>query len=284
MSKSKKRSTVKPILYSFLSFVLACTLFFMSLACIAKLTVFSRDFMLSAMSSEGYYAMVRDELRGELKNLGHASGLTDEFVDGFVDKIDIIKIENDYITAFYSGSNTLVDTTQFKQDLNAAIDEYVAEKGLNPDSVKEENVEYLVDSATSIYVNTVTIPFFSTFANFIYKYDTPLSVSIGGLALFAAVIICIIFFTNEYKHRRYRYLCYSTITATLCLAVIPTIVFASGYITKVNIATRALYNLFVSYFSSMFAQFYIFAAIFAVVSIILFIVFRRKYKKATGHH
>lgn len=284
MSNSKKHSTIKPVLYSLLSFVLAFTLFILSIACIVKLTVFSRDFMLNAMATVDYYSMIRDELKTEFKNLGHASGLSDEFVDSFVDNMDVRKIETEYISSFYNGDNTLVDTIKFKQDLNMAIDEYVIEKGMDPDSLKDENVEYLVDNATSIYVNIISIPFFSTIANFIYKYDTPLTIAIGCMFVFCAVIVCIIIFTNEYKHRRYRYLCYSLITAAICTTFVPTLVFASGYISKVNIGTRSLYNLFVTYFTSFFSSFYVFAGIYAVLAVITFLLFYKKFKKATGHH
>ncbi len=285
MSNSKSNhSVIKSVLYSVLSFFLAVSLFFLGIACIVKFSLFSQDFMMNAMASQGYSAMIQDELKSDLKNLGHASGLTDEFVDKFVDSLDISGVEYDYVKAFYSGDNTLVDTATFKQQLYAALDQYVIDTGMDPEKVSQENVDYLVEKATSIYVNDVSIPFFSTIANYVYKYDGPLTILIAGLAVFAAIIAFLIIFTNEFVHRRYRYLCYSFTTTALSLAVIPTVVFVSGYITKIGIATRSLYNLFVSYFSSFFMYFYFASAVFAVAAIICFLVFYKRYKRITGHH
>lgn len=279
MSKSKNHSIVKPIIYCVLSFILCAVLFLLSLACIAKLTVFSKDFMLNTMASQGYYSMIKDELKTSLRSLGNASGLTDEFVDSFVETLDIRQIETDYISAFYSGEKTLVNTVTFKQQLNAALDDYIVERGLDREKVNDKNVEYLVSHATSIYVNAVSIPFFSTIGNFIFKYDTPLTIAIAVLSVAAVIIGCIIVFTNEFVHRRYRYLCYAFTGNAITLTVIPSIVFISGILPKINIATRSLYSIFVSYFSALFAEFYILAGISAVAAMILFLLFYKRYKR-----
>lgn len=280
MSNSKKQhSVVKPILYGVLSFFLCLVLFLLSVACIVKLTVFSKDYMLNTMANEGYYSMIKDELKTSLRSLGDASGLSDDFVDSFVDTLDFRHIEASYISAFYSGEKTLVDTTAFKQNFNSALEDYIVERGLDRETVNDANVEYLVNNATAIYVNAVSIPFFSTIGNFIFKYDTPLTIAIAVLAVVAVIIGCIIVFTNEFVHRRYRYLCYAFTGNAITLTVIPSVVFISGYIPKINIGTRSLYNLFVSYFSGLFGEFYIVAGISAVVAIIFFLLFYKRFKR-----
>ncbi len=283
MSDSKRKSHVKPVIYGFLSFMLGFVLFALSICLVLRFTFFSQDFMLDSMANSGYYEMVKDELGDKLKSLGHASGLPDEFFDEFVKKIDIVNVERNYVSSFYTGSSTLVDTNTFKQDMIDAINVYIEENNIDKEKANEDSILYLVDEASSIYVKTVNVSFFAVFANYINKLDTPLRMVTIGLAAAALVIAAIIYFTNQFKHRRYRYITYGLGAGFLSVIVIPIVVFSSGIIPKVNLATRSLYNLFVGYFNSMFMYFWIFAAILLFLTVICFVVYLQKYNKAVGN-
>ncbi len=283
MSDSKKKFDIKPLIYGFLSFVLGFVLFLLSICLVLRLTFFSQDFMLDSMANSGYYEMVKDELNDKLKDLGHASGLPDEFFDEFVKKLDIIDVERNYVAAFYTGESTLIDTDKFKQQLLDSINTYIEENNIDKEKANENSVLYLVDQASSIYVNAVTVSFFSVLANYIKNLDGPLTMVTVGLTVVALIIAVIIYFTNVYKHRRYRYLTYGLGAGFLSVTVIPIVIFLSGIIPKVNISTRSLYNLFVAYFNTMFMYFWIFAAVLLLLTIISFVLYRQKYLKAISH-
>ena len=76
--KRKKGSKIRSAVYIFLSFMLAFSLFLLSICLTLRFTVFSKDFMLNSMADTGYYDMVKDEMKEKFKNVGHASGLSDE--------------------------------------------------------------------------------------------------------------------------------------------------------------------------------------------------------------
>lgn len=282
-SHHRQKSKVKPILYGLLSFLLAFALFLLSVFAVLEITVFSQDYMISKMGESGYYAMVKDELKSELKSLGNASGLDESFAEGFVQSLDINEIELKYISAFYTGDTTLVDTTEFKQQLYAALDSYMDENGINKSSVSQENLSYFVNQASEIYVTQISIPFFSFVANYIYKASTPVLIITISLAAVALIITLIIVFTNKFKHRRFRYLCYGFTSTFLAVTVIPIVVLLSGKISQINLNTRSLYNLFVSYANGVFMYFFIFSAILLVLSVVSFILYRRYYIKAVNH-
>ena len=280
--KRKKGSRVKSAVYIFLSFMLAFSLFLLSICLTLRMTVFSNDFMMGCMADTGYYDMVKDEMADKFKSVGHASGLPDEFVDEFVEDMDLIEIEREYISSFYSGKKTLVDTMHFKQDLMAALDRYIEKNNIDRNKASEENLSYLVDHMSKVYVNMVSIPFFSVVGNYLYKLDTPLRAAEIGLGVFALVIAAIIFFTNQYMHRRFRYLCYGFTGAFLTVAVIPSVVMISGIIPKINLDDRSLYSLFIGYMTSLFNHFWIYVGILAFLSCISFAIFIVKFKKALG--
>lgn len=284
MSDKRPKSKAKPIVYYLLAFLLSFALFLFSTCAILEATVFSKDYMINAMGSCGYYSMVEDEFKSDMISLGNASGLDEDFSVNFVESLDIQTIEQDYISSFYSGEKTLVDTIAFKQQLYAAIDDYIIEKGLDKNSMSPENLNYFVDQASNIYVNQISIPFFSYIANYIHNLSTPMLVITIALAAFALIIAALIFFTNKYTHRRYRFLGYGCGGAFLAVVIIPTFVFISGKISQINLNTRSLYNLFVNYANGLFAWFFILAGILLVLTLICFFLYRKYYKKATSHH
>ncbi len=275
----RKKSKLKPLLYSVMAFFLSFALFLLSICMVLKFTVFSKDYMLDIMDNKGYYNMVRNELQSRLTDLVHASGFEKEFAVSFANGYDVKNAVQNYIDSFYSKSSTLVDTTEFKQQLHIAVEEYAKLKNIEIDTETENNIIYFVNEAASIYVAQISIPFFSTVGKYIDTLNTAVNITIGVLIAIALGISAVIFFTNRYKHRRFRYLCYGLTGATLATVIIPLVVSFSDKIDKVNINTRSLYNLFVGYFTNFFMYFYICAGVLAVLALASFLAYRVCYQK-----
>lgn len=284
MSEHKHSSRLRAFVYSFVSFMLTLVLFLFSISVVIESTVFSKDYMLNVMSSNGYYLMVEDELLSSMKSLGNASGLKEEFSENFVKEIDVQRNINDYISAFYSGDSTLVDTTSFKQQLYNALDKYISDNNIDKNTVSGENITYFVDKATEIYVNEISIPFFSTVANYIYKAQTPFLIITIGLGVLALILIAVIFFTNKFRHRKFRYICYGFIGAFLSVSIIPIVIQISDKISKINLNTRSLYSLFVNYANGFVNGFWICSLVLLLLSVITFMLYAKYYRQATSHH
>ena len=197
----------------------------------------------------------------------------DKLLDG------VRKAVEEYIASFYTGSSTLVETTSFKQKLYSAIEEYIQEKKITVSDETKGNIAYFVNEAADIYVTQISIPFFSTIANYIYKARSILNIVFISLSIVALVIAGIIFFTNEFKHRRFRYLFLGTTGAALTVLILPTVVLLSNKITKVNLVTRSLYTLFVNYFNGVFYSFYIWAGILVALSVVFMFLYVKHYRR-----
>ena len=278
--RHKHKSKLRPFFFSVLSFFLAFALFLLSVCAVLYTTVFSKDYILNIMRSNGYYDMVRSELQSQMENLVDASGFDKEFADSFVKSCDIQGAVEKYVSSFYSGDKTLVDTISFKQDLYAAIDVYINDNNLKVADESRANISYFVNEAAEIYVTQITIPFFSTIANYIYKARTILNITTVSLAVFAAIIIAVIFFANKYKHRRYKYLFISCCGGLLTVLILPTVLFIMDIVRKINLNTRSIYNLFVNYFNNMFSSFYIWAGVLMAASIVTLVLYIKHYKHA----
>ncbi|MGN1456488.1 MAG: hypothetical protein ACI4XP_00890 [Acutalibacteraceae bacterium] len=284
MSEHKHSSRLRAFVYSFVSFMLTLVFFLFSISVVIESTVFSKDYMLNVMSSNGYYLMVEDELLSSMKSLGNASGLKEDFSENFVKEIDVQRNINDYISAFYSGDSTLVDTTSFKQQLYNALDKYISDNNIDKNTVSGENITYFVDKATEIYVNEISIPFFSTVANYIYKAQTPFLIITIGLGVIALILIAVIFFTNKFRHRKFRYICYGFTGAFLSVSIIPIVIQISDKISKINLNTRSLYSLFVNYANGFVNGFWICSLVLLLLSVITFMLYAKYYRQATSHH
>ncbi len=279
----RKKSRLKSVLYSVMAFFLSFVLFLLSICIVLRFTLLSKNYMLGIMDNKGYYSMVRNELQSRLTDLVHASGFDEEFAVSFANGYDVKNAVENYIDSFYSKNTTLVDTTEFKQQLHVAVEEYAKQKNIQIDTETENNIIYFVNEAASIYVDQISVPFFSTIGKYIDTLYSAVNITTGVLIAMTFGISAVIFFTNRYKHRRFRYLCYGLTGAALAAFVIPLIVSVSDKITKVNINTRSLYNLFVGYFTNFFMYFYICAGILAILSLTSFLAYRVYYQKTTSH-
>ncbi len=237
------------------------------------------------MNSVGYYAMIENELTENLQDLGNASGFDKEFFVDFVETLNIQASVQNYVSSFYSGDSTLVDTTLFKQNLYNAIDQYIIDKNYEQSQIAYDSIDNFVSAATDIYINQISIPFFSVIANYIYNTSGYITIAVIVLSVIALGIMALIFFTNQYRHRRFRYLCYGFAGGCLTTAVIPIFMLLFGKISQVNINTRSLYNLFVNYFNGFFSSFWIYVFIdlfFVLLTLFLYIKYYKKIRSNTN--
>lgn len=275
----RKKSKLKPFLYSVMAFFLSFVLFLLSICMVLEFTVFSKDYMINTMDSKGYYSMVRYELQSCLTDLVYASGFEPEFAVSFANGYDVKKAVESYINSFYAGDNNLVDTTEFKQQLYAEVQNYAKQNNIEITDSTEENIIYFVNEAANIYKDQISIPFFSVIGKYIDDFYNTLNIIIGVLTALALGISAVIYFTNRYKHRRYKYLCYGLAGGALSSIIIPIFISASNIIPKINITTRSLYNLFVGYFTGLFSYFYICSGAFAILALLAFLLYVKYYEK-----
>lgn len=275
----RKKSKLKSVVYCMMSFFLSLVLFLFSICIILMFTVFSKDYMISKMNSQGYYSMVKYELQTRMTDLVDASGFKKEFAVNFSNSYDVKKAVDNYIESFYSDNSTFVETTAFKQQLYEAVKQYADQENIELTDEVENNVLYFINEAADIYVNQISIPFFSVIGKYLYDARNTLNIITGSLALTVLILVFIMYFTNQFKHRRYRYICYGLIGGALATAVLPTFVLAYNIIPKVNITTYSLYNLFVGYFSTIFYYMYICVAVMLILAVISFIMYAKYYRK-----
>ncbi len=262
-------SKVRHIIYGIISFVLSFVLFLLSFAIVLQSTILNPSYIMDNMNTSNYFVDKRDEIKESLVDLGYASGLDEKFFENVVDEVTIHDNTQAYLNSFYAGEEAKIDTTAFKQKFNSELDSYISKNNLKV--ANDGSREYLINQAANIYAAALRIPLFATLSVYLVALKNMMPLIIGGLAVLVAILCVIIIFTNRWKHRAVRYICYSTSAAFLTVGIIPAVLLSTGYMSKINIDSRAFYNLFVQSMNNILIAIAICSVIFFIVSIGLFL-------------
>nr|WP_303664084.1 hypothetical protein [Ruminococcus bromii] len=272
-------SKVRHIIYGIISFVLSFVLFLLSFAIVLQSTILNPSYIMDNMNTSNYFVDKRDEIKESLVNLGYASGLDEKFFENVVDEVTIHDNTQAYLNSFYAGEKAKIDTTAFKQKFNSELDSYISKNNLKV--ANDGSREYLINQAANIYAAALRIPLFATLSVYLIALKNMMPLIIGGLAVLVAILCVIIIFTNRWKHRAVRYICYSTSAAFLTVGIIPAVLLSTGYMSKINIDSRAFYNLFVLGMNNILIAVAICSAIFFIISVGLFFLHKSMRRHAS---
>lgn len=272
-------SKVRHIIYGIISFVLSFVLFLLSFAIVLQSTILNPSYIMDNMNTSNYFVDKRDEIKESLVDLGYASGLDEKFFENVVDEVTIHDNTQAYLNSFYAGEEAKIDTTAFKQKFNSELDSYISKNNLKV--ANDGSREYLINQAANIYAAALRIPLFATLSVYLIALKNMMPLIIGGLAVLVAILCVIIIFTNRWKHRAVRYICYSTSAAFLTVGIIPAVLLSTGYMSKINIDSRAFYNLFVLGMNNILIAVAICSVIFFIISIGLFFLHKSMRRHAS---
>ena len=272
-------SKVRHIIYGIISFVLSFVLFLLSFAIVIQSTILNPSYIMDNMNTSNYFVDKRDEIKESLVDLGYASGLDEKFFENVVDEVTIHDNTQAYLNSFYAGEEAKIDTTAFKQKFNSELDSYISKNNLKV--ANDGSREYLINQAANIYAAALRIPLFATLSVYLIALKNMMPLIVGGLAVLVAILCVIIIFTNRWKHRTVRYICYSTSAAFLTVGIIPAVLLSTGYMSKINIDSRAFYNLFVQSMNNILIAVAICSVIFFIISIGLFFLHKSMRRHAS---
>lgn len=272
-------SRITNIIYTIVSFILSLLLLLCSVSVVLSSTVFSKEHMINTMNSTRFYSSVCSEIKVSLTDLGYASGLDESF---FENLLDVDMIEHDmfnYLQGFYSGTSSVVITDNFKEHFNEALDQYIKEKNIPPQSVNAESRKYLVINAAKRYKAALELPFFSYIAGNFIRIKNILPIVIAVLAVLSVLVIVILMFSTKWKHRPIKFICYST-TSVFLVTILPVILaYGTKKFEQLNIDSRAMYNIFVEFGYNTVNVLMYGSIFFAIVSLVLYIIYRKVYPK-----
>ncbi len=280
MAKKPFSSRIRNAVFILLSFLLTLILFLLSIFTVFEATLFNPEFIFDNMNSSNYFIDKSDEITTSLIDLGYASGLDEKFFKGFVDEVMISDNTREYLDNYYAGRGTKIDSTEFKQSFNARLDSYIEENNIT--NVNGNSRDKLVNKAAQIYRSSLEIPLFSRLSAYFLTAKNAMPFILVILVVLAGIICLVLFFANKWKHRAVKYICCATSGAFLALGIIPAYLMLFGKISHINLDSRALYNMFVQSANSVCIAVLFISLFFLLVSLGLYFLYRRMYKKVSG--
>ena len=277
--KLLKKLSIKKIIYVLLTFILAMCLVVSSVLLVIRITVFNRGFMTEVLTSTNYYRDLCGEITDSLVDIGDASGLDRSFFDGVVDEVLVRSDVQAYIDDFYSGKELEVNTAKFEDNLRVSLNKYIKKKNIK--NVDENNINYFVSKACKIYTNSVKIKYFGAIQKKVNEKTSTFSLYIAVLTLVIAGIICILLFTNEWKHRSIRYIHTAVSSAGLLLLIVPSAIMLSGIIGKIAILSRSLNDMYMAIISGILWDVIVVAVVLLVISLALWAVHAKVRQKSS---
>ncbi len=277
MSKKNSQNKVKSVIYVMMAFFMSCLFMLLSVSVTLQITLLNPNFILDNMNSTNYFVEKRQEIEQSLVDLGYASGLEEEFFENLLNPVDMYDDTELYFKEYYTGKSTVIDTTRFKQDFNSALDKYIEDNNIN--IVSTGSRDYLVKKAAGIYSSSLEIPLFARMSTYILALKNIMPMMIIVFSGLIIVLTLIVIFTNSWKHRALKYICYATSGATLTVGIIPAVVFISGKIRQINISSRSLYGLFVQCADNIFIILAFCSVILLITSVGLFFIHNNMRKK-----
>lgn len=281
MKKLFKNEKFVRFLYGVLAFVLSVLIVIFSLTTMLKVTVFNSSFLNDVLNNSAYYTDLCDEITDDLVDIGNASGLNKSFFSDLIDEFMVREDIQSYIESFYNGEKLVVNTDNFQRSLRDAIEDYEKKKGIDPQTVSEESINYFVVEATKIYSKSIEITYFNMIQKDAMKWSSKMLIYALISIVAIALIMCFIFFTNKWKHLAVKYFYYATASAGLFVFLIPTVLNVSGVLQKIAILSRSLNDLYTSCVNSLLMNMYVISAVLIGLSVVFVIIHKHLRKLAT---
>ena len=271
-------SRVRDIVFGILSFFLSLLFTLFSFILVIESTLMNKNAWIDNMNRSNYFIDKTDEVRDKLKDLTYASGIKEDFFDGFVDEILVTEDTYNYIEGYFEGTTTVIDGTAFRQKMSVALDEYVKKTNQKVDS---EQISELIKQAEHIYTATVAFVGFGSLSVYFLAAKKVLPLVLTGIIVLSLGLIAVLFFCNKWKHRAMKYYYYATGGAFLANLALTLFLSISGGAKNINLDSRSVYNFVVSFVNSVNLSFWICTALFLLFSVALYFVYLRLFKNAS---
>lgn len=278
MSRNTK-SGIRTALSILLAFFLCLLLFVTTCVGILQTTVLNENYMRSKLSQSGFYEQMADEIEQKFSSFGAASGFDEQFFDGIVDPVRVQQDIGNAVNQFYNNRGKQVETADFGQQLHQLFLADVEKRGIEVTPELEEAVQALTDACVQSYQDVVSVPFITEISPYVQKGYGLVRLLLIVLIVVMVVIAAILFFMHSWKHRAIRYYIYALSGSALMMVMLPVVVFLSGKVQRIGLASASLYHFAVSYMNGFLWRFGTVALFLALVVVALGIIYQ-KLKKA----
>ena len=120
-----------------------------------KLTIGSKDYLISVLERDNYYETINDEIKEEMNLYLLSSGFTDKIIENIYTKDEVVNDIKMFINNSYDGKLTTIDTSEILNRVNGNIDSFFRENNLL--TVNKGEITEFTDGLVKIYSDEITL-------------------------------------------------------------------------------------------------------------------------------
>lgn len=284
---TKKAKRVRSVLCTLVSFIMSLLIAGTVLCATVFVTVLRADFVVRITARSQYAELLSAELKEEFISYGNACNIDAEFFDPVFEKVitpQKISADTEMILRdFYAGSvRDTLPTDELEAKLLEELKGYATQKNFALTDELVGNLQIIASELCEIYnayASVFSMSYFKTASRMISEYR-PYALYAAGICAVGFVISAVVLRLFYQKRKNYlRYFVYAFSGATLMLLIVPLAALLGDLGGRVNIASAALYAMVSGLLNGTFAAVAISAAIPALCTVLLIVLYNRAYRK-----
>jgi uncharacterized membrane protein len=256
----------------FIAFLSSVFLFAFLILLTLRLTLFSENYIAKQAAKADYYTELTKEINRQIENSALGSNVPEGVLDRSISKELVQKDVDAYFKAMYhTGTKySISNEKEIHDSVSKAISAYMEEKKLEITPESEQAVNDLAENAVTIYKGYIELPFLVSYGRKVMNYKSTLVIFmvICGV-LWGLLSLSLYSSLRGYLHRMLRYWSHICIGSGLMMVVVPVAILIQGFLKKLGIQSKAMYDFIQTYLSSFL---WLFITI-GIVSIVAGIVF-----------
>ncbi|MBR6231035.1 MAG: hypothetical protein IKR00_03770 [Lachnospiraceae bacterium] len=250
-SKNRERSihfpsdsTLRKAFSVFFAFLLALSLFLLTLLAVFRFGIVSQDAFLSLID-EDYAKYTLEEIRADADYYVTPTGIDPSVLDGVFTTEGIIADVRAGIANSFAGKEEeyVPDTAAYEAKLDSQIRAFLEENNLEPkDGTTDELITHFTTDIMKIYTNEASLPAMSLFTQ-VYSFSMKYGIAaIIGLAVLALIFLVTCLKLHYFFHRGLRYVAYSFGGVGLMSLAIPGWLYFSKFYNGFNLQPHYFYH------------------------------------------
>ncbi|MGX7149501.1 hypothetical protein [Enterococcus ureasiticus] len=262
---------MKVISRFFIAFLSSVFLFAFLILLTLRLTLFSENYIAKQAAKADYYSELTEEINRQVENSALGSNIPEGVLNQSIKK-ELVKTDvNAYFKAMYNTGTkySISNEKEIHDAVSKAITDYMKEKNIQTTSESELAVTKLSDNAVKIYKGYIELPFLVSYGRKVMNYKSKLVIFMVVCGVLWALLSFSLYSSlRGYFHRLLRYWSYIWVGSGLMMVVVPAIILMQGFLKKLGIQSKAMYDFIQTYLSSFLWLFIIIGMISIVAGII----------------
>ncbi|MBO0473378.1 hypothetical protein IGL98_002363 [Enterococcus sp. DIV0840] len=273
---------MKVISRFFIAFLSSVFLFAFLILLTLRLTLFSENYIAKQAAKADYYSELTEEINRQVENSALGSNIPEGVLNQSIKK-ELVKTDvNAYFEAMYNTGTkySISNEKEIHDAVSKAITDYMKEKNIQTTPESELAVTKLSDNAVTIYKGYIELPFLVSYGRKVMNYKSKLVIFMVVCGVLWAVLSFSLYSSlRGYFHRLLRYWSYIWVGSGLMMVVVPAIILMQGFLKKLGIQSKAMYDFIQTYLSSFLWLFIIIGMISILAGIIFGILSEVKRKQ-----